>query len=228
MPTTRVAGSAGVELAVRLEGDPAAPPLVLLHALGETSESWAPLLPEFTRRYRVAAFDLRGHGASDWPGTYSPELMRDDVVTAVDALGLQQFTLIGHSLGGAVALLIAQQLGDRITQLLIEDVVPPYPRQPRPVPDRPEAELSFDWAVLEATYGQMSDPDMRGWPALSMITAPTLVVAGGPASHIPSERITEMAKLIPDCTVVTINIGHHVHQNAPDEFAHAVLPWLTG
>jgi 3-oxoadipate enol-lactonase len=120
--------------------------------------------------------------------------------------------------------LIAQQLDDRITQLLIEDVVPPYPRQPRPVPDRPEAELSFDWAVLEATYEQMSDPDMRGWPALSMITAPTLVVAGGPASHIPSERITEMAKLIPDCTVVTINIGHHVHQNAPDESAHAVLP----
>jgi 3-oxoadipate enol-lactonase len=207
MSTTRVAGSAGVELAVRLEGDPAAPPLVLLHALGETSESWAPLLPEFTRRYRVAAFDLRGHGASDWPGIYSCELMRDDVVTAVDALGLQRFTLIGHSLGGAVALLIAQQLGDRITQLLIEDVVPPYPRQPRPVPDRPEAELSF---------------------ALSMITAPTLVVAGGPASHIPGERITEMAERIPDCTVVTINIGHHVHQNAPDEFAHAVLPWLTG
>lgn len=227
MSTARLAGSAGIELAVRLEGDPAAPPLVLLHALGETSDSWAPLLPEFAQRYRIAAFDLRGHGASDWPGTYSSELMRDDVIAAVDALGLEEFTLVGHSLGGAVALLIAQQLGDRITQLVVEDAVPPYPRELRPVPDRPEVELPFDWAVIEPIYLQMTDPEMRGWPALSMITAPTLVVAGGPTSHIPEDRIVEMSALIPDCTVRTIDVGHHVHHNAPEEFARAVLSWLA-
>jgi 3-oxoadipate enol-lactonase len=228
MSSTRVPGSAGVELAVRLGGDPAAPPLVLLHALGETSQSWAPLLPEIGRCYHVAAFDLRGHGASDWPGTYSAELMRDDVVSALDTLGFQRFTLIGHSLGGVVALLIAQQLGQRITQLVIEDAVPPYPREPRPMPARPAAELPFDWAVLQPTYEQMTDPDMRGWPALSTITARTLVVAGGVTSHIPIERINEMAARIPDCTVTTIDVGHNVHQDAPDEFAHAVLSWLAG
>src|SRR4051812_3202128 len=97
MPVLRVPASPGVELAVRLEGDPSAAPLVLLHALGETSECWVPLLPELTKHHRVVAFDLRGHGASDWPGAYSSELNRDDVVAAADALELEEFALIGHS-----------------------------------------------------------------------------------------------------------------------------------
>lgn len=228
MSITRVVGSDGVELAVRLEGDPAAPPIVLLHALGETSDTWAQLLPELSRRYRVAAFDQRGHGASDWPGNYSSESMRDDVIAAGNALGFERYSVIGHSLGGVVALLIAQQLGDRIARLVIEEVVPPYPREPRPVPDRPDVDLPFDWAVIPAIYAEMTDPTMRGWPALATITAPTLVVSGGPASHIPRERIAEMAELIPDCTVVTIDAGHDVHDSAPAAFADAVLPWLAG
>ena len=228
MPTTKVPGSSGVELAARIEGDAAAPPLVLLHALGETSECWVPLLPELTKHYRVVAFDLRGHGASDWPGTYSSELNRDDVITAVDALELGEFALVGHSLGGVAALLIAEQLGERVTRLVIEDAVPPYPRELRQVPERPDEELPFDWAVLEPAYAEMTDPEMRGWPALAEITAPTLVVAGGPTSNVPSDRINEMAGLIPDCTVRTLDTGHYVHQNAPEEFTRIVLDWLTG
>lgn len=228
MPTQQVAGAAGVHLSVTVEGDAASPPLVLLHALGETSESWQELLPRFTPHYRVAAFDLRGHGSSDWPGEYSTELMRDDVLAAVDELGFADFTLLGHSLGGAVALQLAEQLGDRVTRLVLEDVVPPYPREPRPVPDRPGEELPFDWAVISPSYAAMTDPDMREWPALRTITAPTLVIGGGPASHVPADRIAEMAGLIPDCTVRTIDAGHHVHVNAPDEFAETVLSWLAG
>ncbi|HEY2795141.1 MAG TPA: alpha/beta hydrolase [Micromonosporaceae bacterium] len=228
MSIMRVHGSAGVELAVRLDGDPTSPPLVLLHALGESSESWAPLLPRFTEHYYVAAFDLRGHGASDWPGAYSTELMRDDVITAIDELGFGRFTLIGHSLGGGVALQMAEQLGDRIDRLVIEDVVPPYPRELRPVPERPDEELLFDWDVIAPSYAGMTDPAMREWPALATITAPTLVIGGGPTSHVPGDRIAEMAELIPDCTVRTIDAGHHVHVHAPDEFAETVMAWLTG
>lgn len=215
-------------LAAHIEGNPESPPIVLLHALGETAESWNPLIAEFTKHYRTIAFDLRGHGDSDWPGEYSTELMRDDVINAIGAMGLKEFILIGHSLGGAVAILMAQQLGDRITRLVIEDVVPPYPREVPPMPERPDQELPFDWAVLEPVYRGMSDPEMREWPALAAITSPTLVVAGGPTSHVPGERIAELAGLIPDCTVVTIDAGHHVHDSKPDEFARAVLGWLAG
>jgi pimeloyl-ACP methyl ester carboxylesterase len=111
---------------------------------------------------------------------------------------------------------------------VLEDVVPPYPRERRPVPDRPDEELPFDWAVLQPVYDGMTDPEMREWPALATIAAPTLVVAGGPTSHVPADRIVEMAGLIPRCTVRTIDAGHHVHVHAPDEFADTVLTWLAG
>ena len=224
---SRVPGAEGVTLGVRIEGDAAAPSLVLLHALGESADSWTELLPRFTASHRVFAFDLRGHGESDWPGAYSPELMRADVVAALDALGIAEFVLLGHSLGGAVALLLAEDLEDRITRLVLEDVVPPYPREPRPAPERPDEDLPFDWAVIRPIWDAITDPDLREWPALATISAPTLVVAGGPTSHIPGERITRMAELIPDCTVRTIDAGHHVHVNAPAEFADTVLAWLA-
>ncbi|MFD4544941.1 alpha/beta fold hydrolase [Streptomyces sp. NPDC058466] len=57
----------GVRLAYRVAGPEAAPPLVLLHALGEDSTDWAEVVPALARRRRVYALDLRGHGRSDWP-----------------------------------------------------------------------------------------------------------------------------------------------------------------
>ena len=228
MTSIRVAGSGDIELAVRLDGDPAAAPMVLLHALGETSRSWARLTPQLATRYRVAALDLRGHGDSDWPGHYTPTAMADDVIAAMNALGFASVTLMGHSLGGAVAILVAERLGDRVERLVIEDAIPPYPRGIREVPTKPDEQLPFDWAMLAQMYGQIADPSMSQWPALATITAPTLVLAGGPSSHIPSRRIAEMSRLIPDCTVVTIDAGHYVHDHAHEEFAEALWDWLGG
>jgi pimeloyl-ACP methyl ester carboxylesterase len=126
-----------------------------------------------------------------------------------------------------VALLVAAQLTERVSRLVIEDAVPPYPREPRPVPERPDDVLPFDWALLEATYAEMTDAEMRHWPALSAITAPTLVLGGGPSSHVPAERIEQMARLIPQCEVRTIEAGHHIHESAPAEFAAVVASWLA-
>ena len=211
---------------MRLDGEPSAPPIVLLHALGETSESWSRLTPSLAQRYRIAAADLRGHGDSDWPGEYSTQLMADDVIAAVDALGFGAFSLVGHSLGGAVAIQVAERLGERVVQLVLEDTLPPYPRDVREVPPRPDEPLPFDWALLDAVYRQIADPEMGEWPSLATITARTLVVAGGPSSHIPSDLIDQMAALIPDCSVITIDAGHYVHDNAYDDFAAALLSWL--
>jgi 3-oxoadipate enol-lactonase len=101
MHARKVFGRSGVGLACHLGGDPDAPPMVLLHALGEQANNWDAVLPAFEPFFRVAALDLRGHGASDWPGAYSFELMRDDVLDAVDELKMHQIVLVGHSMGGA-------------------------------------------------------------------------------------------------------------------------------
>lgn len=199
--------------------------MVLLHALGERAACWDGVLPWFTPFFHVVAIDLRGHGASDWPGTYSFELIRDDVLGVLDQLGLYDVVLVGHSMGGTVAYLIAQDQPARLARLIVEDAPPPFPRE-RAIPDRPEGTLSFDWAVVPAIVEQVNDPALTWWKRLPEITAPTLLIGGGPSSHIPQDRLVEVAGHIPDCTLITIPVGHDVHQSRPDEFARALLVWL--
>ncbi len=212
-------------MAYEVRGGPDAPPMVLLHALGERGTSWAPVMAWFTESFRVFALDLRGHGDSDWPGTYSFQLMCDDVLGVLDELGLRKVTLAGHSMGGAVAYLIAMQRPGRVERLIVEDVPPPFPRD-RVIPERPEGSLDFDWAAVPAIIGQVNKGDAAAWDGLGAITAPTLLIGGGPGSHIPQEKLAAVAARIPCCEVVTIPAGHHVHAARPSEFAAAVFSWL--
>lgn len=215
-----------VRLAYEVSGPPDAPAMVLLHALGEGRTTWAPVMARFAEHFRVFAVDLRGHGDSDWPGRYSFQLMRDDVVDALGELGLRQVALVGHSMGGAVAYLVAMHRPDLVGCLVVEDAPPPY-RRDRPVPARPEVQpQDFDWPVVPAIVSQVNEGDPVAWEGLGAIIAPTLVVGGGPDSHIPQDRLAAVAARIPSCELVTIPVGHHVHSARPEEFAELVLGWL--
>ncbi len=97
-----------VRLAHQTSSPPATPPLVALHALGADATDWESVVPALARSRRVFAPDFRGHGRSDWPGNYSLELMRADVLRFLDALGLGPVDLIGHSVGAIVAYLLAE------------------------------------------------------------------------------------------------------------------------
>lgn len=199
--------------------------MVLLHALGERAADWDIVSGEFSRFFRVVAIDLRRHGASDWPGTYSFELMRDDVLGVLDRLGLHRVILVGHSMGGTVAYLIAEELPGRVDRLVIEDAPPPYPRD-RALPDRPDGPLTFDWAAVPAIVAQVNSPDRIWWERLPAITARTLLIAGGPASHVRQDMIDQAAARISDCRLLTIPAGHNIHRKHPKEFTDAVLNFL--
>jgi 3-oxoadipate enol-lactonase len=97
----------GVELAYAIEGEARLPAVVLLHALGENSGNWTVIAKVLAATHRVYALDLRGHGASSRPETYSLELMRSDLLGFLDAVDLGDVSLVGHSLGAAVAYLVA-------------------------------------------------------------------------------------------------------------------------
>ncbi|MGB5758549.1 MAG: alpha/beta fold hydrolase, partial [Acidimicrobiales bacterium] len=71
-------------------GPVAEPVLVLLHALGDQANNWEPVLSQFADQYRVLAPDLRGHGESDWPGSYAFETYSADVVRFLDAVELDR------------------------------------------------------------------------------------------------------------------------------------------
>jgi len=217
----------GVRLAYAIHGDPQSPPMVLLHGAGDYGESWDPVVAELAAAHRVYVPDQRGHGASDWPGQYSFELLRDDLVGFLDALSLDRVVLIGHSMGGTVAWLVAEDHPGRLTHLILEDTPPPKPGgKPLAKRVRPDRPLPFDWNAREAIVAQVNDPDPAWWDRAGDITTPTLIVAGGPESHVPQDQLAELADRIPGCRLVTISAGHYVHEEDPRGFVDAVCDFL--
>ncbi|MBR7836432.1 alpha/beta hydrolase [Actinospica durhamensis] len=218
-----------VSLSYRVAGPAEAPPMVLLHGLGQRAASWQAVADAFAESHRVFAPDLRGHGQSAWPGRYSLELMRDDVLGFVEALSLDHVVLVGHSAGGLVALLCAEQRPKRVERLVVEEApVPIVGGQPEPLRPRLAGQPGFDWLAVESFVEQVNAPDPAWYDELRQISVPTLLVAGGPASRLSQERITQDAARIPHCTLVTIPAGHHVHRDRPTEFVTAVCAFLQG
>jgi pimeloyl-ACP methyl ester carboxylesterase len=218
----------GLKLAYRVAGDSAAPPMVLLHALGMGSDDWRAVMPRLAETHHVFALDMRGHGASDHPGQYSFELMCRDVISFLDAVAIERCVLIGHSMGGSVAVLVAETIPDRITRLVLEDTPPPkpgFPRRPHPTP--PDRPLPFDFAVVNAIIDQLNDPDPAWWDRAPTIDIPTLVIAGGPESTVPQDVLRDLVDRMPAATMITISAGHFVHAARPEEFLSAVSDFLT-
>jgi pimeloyl-ACP methyl ester carboxylesterase len=104
-----------------------APPLVLLHGMGADHGEWALSLPFFARKRRVLAMDLVGHGRSDKPSgpgvEYRVRLLADAVVGAIEALPdrPRKVDLLGHSLGGAVALDLVRHSPRLVRRLVLVD-----------------------------------------------------------------------------------------------------------
>jgi pimeloyl-ACP methyl ester carboxylesterase len=234
LPTLNVGG---VSIAYRLDGPLEGPPVVLLHALASSSATWT----RFTRSLAadgrlVIAPELRGHGGSAWAGDYRLDSVQRDVVGVLDALDIAEFDLIGHSLGAHIAALLAGRRPDRVRKLVLEDPPPP-PRSGDSRPPRRGLELflamrgllrrGFDRRMVPQILTQLRAPDPLWWDGLASIKAPTLVIAGGPRSHVPLERLEEVAAEIPHCELITIGAGHHVHRARPAEFRETVLRFLT-
>lgn len=126
-------GAPPIELHVEELGS--GPPLLLLHGLAASTYSWRHVMPALARRHRVIALDLRGFGKSDKPfdQSYTPGDQARHVVDFIERRGLRGLTLVGHSFGGAVALLATLQFNardkGRIRRLVLLDT-PAYPQEP--------------------------------------------------------------------------------------------------
>ncbi|AEA24351.1 alpha/beta fold hydrolase [Pseudonocardia benzenivorans] len=108
----------GYRRAFRVAG--AGPPLVLVHGIGDSSRTWAPVLPALARRHLVIAPDLLGHGESDKPrADYSVAAYANGIRDLLGVLGIARATLVGHSLGGGVAMQFAYQFPERTERLVL-------------------------------------------------------------------------------------------------------------
>jgi len=107
-------------------GPESAPPVVLLHGVTGHARSWDALARDLSADFRVIALDQRGHGDSDRApdGDYRVATMAGDLTGFVDALGLERFALVGHSMGGRVGIAYADGHAARIERICIVDIGP--------------------------------------------------------------------------------------------------------
>jgi pimeloyl-ACP methyl ester carboxylesterase len=107
-------------------GAPDAPPIVLLHGGHQSAHSWDLVSLHLAQRYRVLALDQRGHGDTEWARdvAYSNHDMALDAAAFIAALGLERVILVGHSMGGRNAMLLARQDAARLRALVLVDVGP--------------------------------------------------------------------------------------------------------
>jgi pimeloyl-ACP methyl ester carboxylesterase len=219
----RAAAVNGIRLVFREEGDPSAPPLVLLHGRTADHNDWNGVTQHLAARHHVIAPDMRGHGASDHPGSYAVTEMADDVAALLDHLGAGPATLVGHSLGGVVAYVTAVRHPGRVARLVLEDPAPPYPLEGRP-PVEEDGSTGFDWRMVHDTERQLLRPDPEWARALGSLTVPALVLSGGPSSQFRAERLAE---LIPGARLETIDVGHLIHVTDRKAFLRAVDAFLA-
>lgn len=102
-------------------GNPAAPPLVLIHGWMGSKHDWRRVLPILSQTHRCVVVDLLGHGDSAKPadGDYSIPAQGRRVLAVADALNLADFMVCGHSMGGMIALTLGAILApERITRLI--------------------------------------------------------------------------------------------------------------
>src|SRR5438876_12446920 len=97
----------GVKIAADSWGDPKGPLVLLQHGRGQTRHAWKGAGETLgAAGYHAVAFDARGHGDSDWApdGAYGQDVMVDDLISVIDALGGKRPVLVGASMGGGTSL----------------------------------------------------------------------------------------------------------------------------
>ena len=108
---------------VKVEGS--GPTLVLIHGFGAAIDWWDDIAPQLARDHRVIRMDLIGHGGTEAPrSAYSIERQARLVSSTLDKLGVDRFTVIGHSMGGEVATALASMNPGRIERMVLIDSPP--------------------------------------------------------------------------------------------------------
>ena len=126
MPERRSVHVNGLRINYLDWGNEQAPPMVCVHGYTGSADAFNAFARHFRDRYHVIAPDVRGHGDSEWSkdAAYQYADQVSDLAGFVDALGLQQFTLVGTSMGGIISMAYATERGDRLERLVINDIGP--------------------------------------------------------------------------------------------------------
>lgn len=173
--------------------------IVLVHGLGGNLASWhMGIVPELQQEYRVLTYDLRGHGRSSAAlAGYTTGDMAQDLRGILDALHIEQATLVGHSWGGDIALHFAQLNPGRVSELVV-----------------------LEGALLAPLASVYRSPDWEGWP-YAVATLESLL--GRP---VPDENRFDLEYLLRQLIEVPILYGPSQGRPRDEEIIFRVLDVL--
>jgi len=166
-------------------------PLVILHGLLGSSRNWLSAGRDLTAHFQVHLLDLRNHGQSPWSPEMNYTVMVDDVLSWMNAQGLGRVHLVGHSLGGKLAMRLACRYPERLESLTVVDIAPRryvWPNRPGELAalealdlsalgSRSEAEARLETAIPDLAHrrfflGNLESVEGGGWrwqPNLAVI-----------------------------------------------------------
>jgi len=214
-------GDPPVRLAVEDTGQ--GKPVVLLHGLGTHSYTWRRIAPRLAERYRVITIDLKGFGASEKPlkGPYTLRAQADLVKEVIARKGLHDATLVGHSYGGGISLLLAlddaKERTRRISRLVLLDSIA-YPQniplffELIQVPVIGDVSMSLippDVQIEQALRLAYEQEAAVTDDAIAQYSEPLYTTGGKHAvvetvRHIIPDNIETIARQYPDITVPTL------------------------
>jgi len=111
-----------VELAYTSYGE--GPPVIILHGLFGSGRNWHACAKRLAGRYRVVALDLRNHGRSPWADEMTYSHMIDDIRSFLESQDIGSAAILGHSMGGKVAMLFSLLYSHLVDALIVVDIAP--------------------------------------------------------------------------------------------------------
>ncbi|MFL6793480.1 MAG: alpha/beta fold hydrolase [Sphingomicrobium sp.] len=161
----KIALRTGVTLNVALAGDPANPPVVMLHGFPESHRTWREIAPRLAGKFFLVMPDQRGFAGSEHPqdvSDYRTDQLVDDIFALADALSLQQFALVGHDWGGAISWPAALRGDRRLTRLAIINAPHPVIFQKSLIED-PDQRAASQYINAFRTPGFEKIVEAMGW-----------------------------------------------------------------
>ena len=124
----------GIRMNYELSGKKGAPVVILSHSLSSNLLMWNPQIDALSPYFQVLRYDTRGHGATDAPsGSYTLELLAEDVIGLLDALGLDRVHFVGLSMGGMIGQCLVLSHPHRLKSLVLCDTASIVTAEAQPV-----------------------------------------------------------------------------------------------
>jgi esterase len=133
-----------VQLFHRDLGGAGNPPLVILHGMLGSSRNWQTAGRDLAAKFHVLALDLRNHGGSPHAEDMDYFTMTADVLAWLDGQKLSRVSLLGHSMGGKIAMLLACRRPERVERLIVVDIAP----------------KNYSWPEHRLEFAAMNDLDL--------------------------------------------------------------------